>query len=167
MLTSRDVQRRLLQESCTLAEGATHAVTSTVPGVKWEVEKDSDGFSLRLLHSGGKSFWMSGSDVVSKDELDSAIRLLDRFVKETGIDFSKSETDLLATPNIGSAISGLHQRIDHAKRKVGERDSLGSIGAKIVKFQESIKNLDTLTRLQAALRKGEVREDDQEDRNEP
>jgi len=153
--------RRLSLDSIRVNEGAVRTVNSAVPGLKWETEKDADkgGSKITLRHAkSGKLLWTLASDVVPDSELASSLQYLDRVWKETDVDWTQDEKDLLDDPHMRTVASGTARRLDNAKKAIKHADPNEPILGKLVKFQERKK----LDRLQSALRKGEVREDDME-----
>jgi hypothetical protein len=154
-------------ERCRLCldEGAVRAVKSSVPGLKWEVEKDpaKGGSRVRLLHQpSSKLLWTLASDVIPDADLQSSLQALDRIWKETDVDWTQNEKDLMSNSNLGSTVAGVGRRCDSAKKPIRHADPNEPIIGKQVRFQENVNELD---RLQSALRKGEVREADMENSN--
>jgi hypothetical protein len=150
------------RQRLSLDEGAVRTVRSAVPGLKWETEKDEDkgGHRIKLRHEkSGKILWTLASDVVADDELQSSLQVLDRIWKDTDVDWTQDEKELLGSPHMSSVAGGTARRADAAKKPIRHVDKDAVIYGKLVKFQENVNELD---RLQSALRKGEVREDGME-----
>lgn len=137
-------------------------VKSAIPGLKWEVEKDNakGGSRIQLRHEkSGKLLWTCAADVVPDDALTASMQVLDNIWKDTGVDWTQDEKALTSTPHMRSVAVGTGRRADAAKKPIKHADPDEPILGKHVRFQENVNELD---RLQSALRKGEVREDDME-----